>query len=86
MCNKDQVVYKSFSRKYITRAIQTNLNLIKRNQLTPDTQTLHPLLHHELVYQERTNELGMAYFPQEEGRYSEHILYCNTFYNTQQYL
>ena len=57
-------------------------NLIKRKQLTPNSQTLHPVLHHEL----RTNEFGTTFFPPEEGRYSEHIVYCNTFYITQQYL
>ena len=45
--NKDQIIYKSFTSKYITRPIQTNLILIKRKQLTPSTQTLHPVLHHE---------------------------------------
>ena len=67
LCNKDQIFYKSFTRKYITRPIQTNLILIKRKQLTPSTQTLHPVLHHEylLVYQERTNGFGKAEFPQE---------------------
>ena len=47
LCNKDQKIYKLFTSKYITRPIQTNLILIKRKQLTPSTQTLHPVLHHE---------------------------------------
>ena len=47
MYNKDQILYKSFTSKYITRPIQTNFILIKRKQLTPSTQTLNPVLHHE---------------------------------------
>ena len=42
--------------------------------MTPKTQTLHPVLHHELVYQEQTNVSEGQIFLQK-CRYSEHIMY-----------
>ena len=39
-----------------------------------------------MILQPKPRCFGTVYFLPEEGRYSEHILYCNTFYITQQYL